>query len=655
MRDASSHEDVIFSFVSGERRQPLEADSSPLVGESWKRCVTAYRLDPSDRRRPRVLSTAELQDYREPMEAFVRIARHEVDALFGRVASADLVVLLTDAHGITVEYRGPESLAPDLKRAGLYLGSVWSEETEGTNGVGTCIATGEPLTVFQGEHFRTRNIGLTCTVAPVLDPGGRLMAVLDVSSMRPTTRASQALALQIVRDCARRLEKKYLLNRFGSHWVARLSTQPDDTDLLDEYLLVLDASGAIVGADSDAFRRWQRAGALPLLGRNIDEVLDAGIDAICSARTTDGAALSSRFMDGAQPAFIRTRPPVNPRASKRFPGTTARRQSQSRATDTPIWAGHSLLPEERLAQLTRALDRRIPVLVTGETGTGKEVQARLLHRRSRRRDGPFVPVNCAALPESLVESELFGYRSGAFTGADRSGLKGRIREADGGVLFLDEIGDMALALQSRLLRVLANHEVHPLGGGAVVAVDIAVVCATHCDLETLVAQRLFREDLYYRLNGLSVALPPLRARADNTPLILEMLNQEAAAVGQTADIAPQALKLLLAYAWPGNIRQLRHALQVALLTAEGDTVRPEHLPAYVSSGASPAPATSAPMPARDISSGERERMVRALSQRKWCVAQAARDLGISRSTLHRRMRKLGITAPNKLNGLARSY
>lgn len=635
MKDVHAHEDMVFSFVAGKRGQTLDAGSPSLVGESWKRCVSSYRLDPADRRRPRILTAGELKDFREPMEAFVRIARHEVDVLFRDVAAADLAVLLTDAHGVTVEYRGANSRAADLKRAGLYLGSVWSEETEGTNGVGTCIATGRPLTIFQGEHFRTRNIGLTCTVAPVLGPQGQLMAVLDVSSIRPTTRASQALALTIVRDCARRLEKKYLLNRYAGHWVARLATQPDDADLLQEYLLVLDERGTVIAADSDAFARWQPAGAPPLLGRAIDQLVCASADSICSPRTTNGTVLESRLAGASDPVFVRSRPPLH----------TPPRQRRMVSAPVPEAGPPPRLALEapRLRQLTRAVERAIPVLIGGETGTGKEVLARLLHQRSSRREQPFVAVNCAALPESLIESELFGYRAGAFTGADKGGAKGRIREAHGGVLFLDEIGDMPHALQGRLLRVLANHEVHPLGGGEAVAVDFGLICATHQNLRQRVAEGRFREDLYYRLNALAVELPPLRGRGDREGLIRELLAEEAAAIGQCARLEPAALHRLLAYPWPGNVRQLRHALQVALLAADGEAIGLQHLPADIAEGAAPAAAGAA----ADTGEDEPENWVAVLDRRQWCIAQAARDLGISRSTLHRRMKRYGITPPNK--------
>jgi len=642
MTDVHAHEDKVFSFVSGQRGETLDAGSPPLVGESWKRCVTSYRLDPADRRRPRILTATELKDFREPMEAFVRIARHEVDVLFRDVAEADLVVLLTDAHGVTVEYRGAPERASDLKRAGLYLGSVWSEEAEGTNGVGTCIATGRPLTIFQGEHFRTRNSGLTCTVAPVLDPRGRLLAVLDVSSMRPTSRASQALALAMVRDCARRLEKKYLLNRYAGQWIARLSTQPDDTDLLQEYLLVLDEHGTILAADSDAFRRWQPAGAPPLMGRAISDLVQSDADSICSPHTAEGGTLASRLADDAEPVFVRSRAPLQTSRSRSRPMVPAGCGQRQRTAEPSL-----ALNAMRLNQLTRAIERAIPILISGETGTGKELLARRLHERSRRR-GPFVAVNCAALPESLIESELFGYRAGAFTGAHKGGARGRIREAHGGVLFLDEIGDMPQALQSRLLRVLANREVHPLGGGAPVAVDLTVICATHRRLGRLVASGAFREDLYYRINGLAVELPALRERPDRRALIVELLEAEADAVCQPARIDPEALALLDAYRWPGNVRQLRHVLQVALLVADGGTIAPQHLPGDVLHDTYvPAAARETAAPASGHPASALEQTIQALTRRHWCVARAARDLGISRSTLHRRMKRHGITPPNK--------
>ena len=311
----------------------------------------------------------------------------------------------------------------------------------------------------------------------------------------------------------------------------------------------------------------------------------------------------------------------------------------------------------QLHRAARAISRQIPVLLQGETGAGKEVFARALHGRSPNAGGAFVAVNCASLPESLIESELFGYRAGAFTGAQRSGRRGKVLQADRGTLFLDEIGDMPLELQARLLRVLDERQVTPLGSEETVPVEFQLISASHRDLPALVQAGRFREDLYYRLCGLAVMLPPLRERSDQRELILALLATEA---GPEATLSARAMDRLLAHPWPGNVRQLRHVLRTAVALADGHRIDAEHL-AQLAGVAAPsaAPALAAPQPAEAgeadedegpdpaahlnvIQANEREVLMRLLNEQRWNVSKVAQALGVSRNTLYRKLHKLHI-------------
>jgi transcriptional regulator of acetoin/glycerol metabolism len=289
---------------------------------------------------------------------------------------------------------------------------------------------------------------------------------------------------------------------------------------------------------------------------------------------------------------------------------------------------HSLDLAQRLA------GRNIPILLAGETGTGKEVFARAVHILSHRYVGPFIAVNCASVPESLIESELFGYRAGAFTGASREGYRGRIVQADGGVLFLDEIGDMPITLQARLLRVLETMEVTPLGSDEAIGVDIQIISATHRDLEQSVRDGLFREDLYYRLCGMRIALPPLREREARRALLIAVLNEESQG---SAVFEPSALDALDCYCWPGNLRELRNTVRVALALAEDGVVRIEHLP----------PQVTGRSPVKTGGEDERSRLLREIEVHRWNISAVARSLGLSRNTLYRRMRRLAIAIPGQ--------
>jgi transcriptional regulator of acetoin/glycerol metabolism len=294
----------------------------------------------------------------------------------------------------------------------------------------------------------------------------------------------------------------------------------------------------------------------------------------------------------------------------------------------------------------------VSVMIQGATGTGKELFARALHAASGR--SPFVALNCAAIPESLIESELFGYKSGAFTGARREGMKGTILQASGGTLFLDEIGDMPLGLQTRLLRVLEEHEVVPLGADKPMKVDLRVVCASHQNLRSMIARGQFREDLYYRLNGITLELPRLVDRTDKEQLIRKLLGAETSD-GRPVAIETDAFQCLLEYDWPGNIRELRNVIRTSLAICDGGVVRLRDLPSEVRHGASvpaePRAVTREPLDSEDpglaqdlspIEAAERQALVKAIQNTDGNMARAATLLQVSRSTLYRRCRRLRI-------------
>jgi len=290
------------------------------------------------------------------------------------------------------------------------------------------------------------------------------------------------------------------------------------------------------------------------------------------------------------------------------------------------------------------------LLLQGESGSGKEVFARALHASGPRRDGPFVAVNCAALPESLIEAELFGYQGGAFTGARREGASGRVREAAGGTLFLDEIGDMPLAMQARLLRVLQDRAVTPLGGGKPVPVDFSLVCATHRSLRAAIDGGRFREDLYYRLNGLTLTLPPLRERDDLSPLVSNMLAESLP--GRAVALSPALARAFAGHRWPGNLRQLANALRTAcaLLGDDEPEIDWPHLPDDLAAdlAADQRRARELPREPELIDTGAHLRTQQDATVRRvldTCggnLSEAARRLGISRNTLYRRLRAAGL-------------
>lgn len=354
---------------------------------------------------------------------------------------------------------------------------------------------------------------------------------------------------------------------------------------------------------------------------------------------------------------------------------TARRYvSSARYRSLDELCGGDPQMQDLIARGKRLIDRNIPILILGETGTGKEYLSRALHAYSERRAAAWVAVNCASIPESLAESELFGYCKGAFSGALPGGMKGKVQQADGGMLFLDEIGDMPFSLQTRLLRVLSEREVIPLGAARPVPVDVHLICATHQDLKTLVAQGRFREDLYYRIAGGVLRLPSLRARADRRQLIMQMIADEMPDhCAAEAAIAPAALQQMLAYGWPGNLRQMHAVIRYCCAVMNGERIELSDLPEeLMEAPAATAPGYSQPglmhhqgqdialasdvariapqADATDILSrrsggplgDERRRVIDALNGSRWNISAASRQLGMCRASLYRKLRQLDI-------------
>jgi DNA-binding NtrC family response regulator len=302
--------------------------------------------------------------------------------------------------------------------------------------------------------------------------------------------------------------------------------------------------------------------------------------------------------------------------------------------------------EEVIRKIRLVAPTRMNVLIQGESGTGKELVARAIHAMSPRRNRPFLPLNCAAIPESLLESELFGHEKGAFTGA--VGVRqGKMEAAEGGTLFLDEVGDMALALQAKLLRAIEQKEVSRVGGSQVIRVDVRILAATNQDLRERVAEKRFREDLFYRLNVFNIVVPPLRDRREDIARLADQFLEETGRENKTAPkrLSPEALKALLAYRWPGNVRELRNAVEVASLVAGRETVEPEDLPKEIlGGGLPPSAAEPIPLPApRTLEEIERDAIRAALKETGGNKKEAAKVLGIGIATLHRKVKEYGIS------------
>ncbi|TSE27904.1 sigma-54-dependent Fis family transcriptional regulator [Tepidimonas aquatica] len=612
-----------------ERGELTALHLAPEIVRSWQRCrAKGLSCDRHPDVKESLVDTPRLTTARERLEEWLRYARPVFESVFWDLGAGRSILVLADPEGVIVETSGDPRFLERAQRVHLARGAIWHEGVRGTNAVGTAIAEGAPVEVLGPEHYLSCNEFLACTAAPIFDGTGRLVAVLDVScdwhDHHPHTRA-------LVNTAVRLIENHAIAAR---HRGLRIHLHRDAHALgsfVDDAIVCVDDDGRVVAANSAARRlfslRHEELGAVPL------------------ERLFRRAAPVPR---GDEPVLLYD-PQGNPLYA-RFEGRRARvvirRADPAPANDAlaELDTGDEAL-RRVIAQARRVLDKDIPILLRGESGVGKELFAQALHRSSPRRDKPFVAVNCAALPEALIEAELFGYAPGAYTGARREGSLGRIREAHGGTLFLDEIGDMPLALQGRLLRVLETKEVVPLGGKPV-RVEFALIAATHRDLPAEVEAGRFRADLYYRLAGLTLTLPPLRERSD-LPVLVERILR-ACAPDRDLRLAPEVAAAFAAYSWPGNVRELAQALRVAAALVDEEEMAigwealPEGLAAALKRSPGTTPLTSpAGEEAFELATLSRAAIERALVASRGNRTAAARRLGISRATLYRKLREMG--------------
>lgn len=622
----SRHAQQVLTVTQG-KAQLHGPGSDPSIARSWQRCLEDYHLDPAQATAPAVLEHERLLETRERLRHVLQVAGSEMDSLHQQLSGAGHAVLLTDARGVILDCITAPGERRVFERAGLWLGADWSEAREGTNGIGTCLVERQALIIHQNEHFRGRHTHLTCSASPVFDPQGELLAVLDVSCAREqVTRQSQFHTMTLVNLSAKMIESTYFLNAFSDQWLLRFHLQAQSAGLFSEGLLAFDGEGRV---------RAVNQGALNLLGQGRDTVTGQPVQALFDCTLDQLLGCASTLATASWPLRCRD-------GRKLF--ASLRGQPKQRAVPVPprhmveparpdVCLGDNRLQLE-MRRAIRVFERDVPLLINGETGSGKEAFAKAVHQASGRADKPFIALNCASIPESLIESELFGYRGGSFTGARKEGMRGKLLQADGGTLLLDEIGDMPLALQTRLLRVLEDRLVVPIGGEPQ-AVDVRIISATHRDLLGRVADGSFREDLYYRLNGLEIALPALRERGDKAQLVDFILAQEAQ--GAAISLAPEARQALLAYAWPGNVRQLRNVLRTVVALCDNLRVGLTDLPAVVRQ----MPPAAAPAEA-PLDEAERATLLSVLEQQRWHMTHAAQQLGVSRNTLYRKLRKHGI-------------
>lgn len=573
-------------------------NSNPLLSDSWFRSQL-YGLDRTADDFPRVRQ-GELADVLASNAGLQQFAQPVIKHLAQKLAEKQSVVILSDATGLVLNTFGDMQSMEKAQRFALAPGNLWSECGRGTNAIGTALAIDDGCEIEGQQHFLTLNQGLYCAAMPLQMPNGQIAGVLDISG---PAHFPHPQTFQWVKAAAKQIE--YLWVKQSLHpqqWLMSLHCEPQGIDTSDELLLVF-SDNVLTAANRLAMKELQLSA---------EQLGTLTFQQLFSQLVQQANTLPLPIDYAQQRYYFRLR----------APNRTHFATPSEPAVDLPF----SLRSDGE--KMVRLMNAGVSLCIHGETGSGKEYVSRALHQQSRWRDGKFVAINCAAIPEALIESELFGYQPGAFTGASKNGYIGKIREADGGVLFLDEIGDMPLALQTRLLRVLQEKEVAPLGSSRSWPVNFAVVCATHRDLAQRVAEGEFREDLLYRLQEFSMTIPPLRDWPDVQGFI-QRLWCELGGAERDIQLSPALLESLAQLPWPGNVRQLRSLLRVLLALAdEGEEVTDVHLPAEYRRAAA--------VPAEDKQSHDERLISDTLQRFNGNISKAAEALGVARSTLYRR-------------------
>ncbi len=613
---------------------------SAEIVRSWRRARESFGVDPTIRRALRSLPEGDLEERRRRDPVF-RLAEPVLEEFAQRLGSVHHVLAYFDAAGWMLSLQGNPGVVEGVSDINFAPGACWAEESAGTNGPGTAIREGRPVEVFASEHFVAAWQTWSCAGAPVFRPGESTpVGLVDITGpWEIYSPQALLLAKAIARNVEARLAQAHAVRdeviRFAFR-SGRGSSEP---------LLAVDTEGRILAANPAAAARiGLPSGRLPTDLRDIVDPLRAAspqADRVVEWR--DLRLLSQPVLHDGCPvgsvlrALVPAAAPAPPRG---------------RAVPRPVapvrWSFDKILSEcgalEAPLEVARVASRNaLPVVISGESGTGKELFAQAIHGASARAAGPFVAVNCGSIPAPLLEAELFGYEAGAFTGGRKDGNAGKFEEASGGTLFLDEVSELSPQGQTALLRVLQEREIVRLGGSTPRRVDVRIVAATNRELRPEVAARRFRQDLYYRLDVLSLAIPPLRQRVEDVPLLAQaFLEQAEAEVGRTGlRLSDEAVAALQGFTWPGNVRQLQNVVLRAAAMAPGNEILASHLPAEIARIVN-----SPPRPARPDGDGpERQALGARLERHAWNVARAAEELGVSRMTLYRRMQRFGLERP----------
>jgi PAS domain S-box-containing protein len=641
------------NFIS--TREILAGAVSPELEASWRRSMEAG-VDPFAGKATGVLNPAAFAELVEYKRDLIRVARPFMENLFTLVSGSSFVVLLFDEHGILLQTVGDPERIRTCRDLNLSPGARWSEDEVGTNGAGTSLVLRRPFQVSGPEHYCRKHHRWTCSGAPIIGTDGSVVGVLDLSG---PVDATHLHTLGLVMAAVAAIRNELALDRRNRELTLLNSRLGSILDTVTDGVVVLDAAGIVAQINpvaerllgvSDRQMAGRRVADLLQDPRPVQGILEWGKDFMyreLDLRTGQGplrCLVSGKPIPGeggtiqGAVLFVNPSQKIN-RLVNRLTGA----QASFRFEDI-LGRGENL--QRALHQAMLAAGNDSNVLLSGESGTGKEMFAQSIHTQSSRRNGPFVAVNCGAIPRELIASELFGYQDGAFTGAARGGRPGKFELANGGTLFLDEIGDMPIEQQVALLRVLQDRKVTRIGGDQPFQVDVRIICATHKDLREESQRGTFRQDLFYRLNVSMIRLPALREHPEDIPVLLDAFLEKSGFRG--ARPGPEVLAALQAHPWPGNIREFQNVVERMALAAEGGALGLDHVPEELlpSHAHAREPARLAGPASGTLRAAlEEEEKAELQTRIRACrgnMTRVAKELGMSRNTLYRKAKKFGL-------------
>ncbi|MEW6661436.1 MAG: sigma-54-dependent Fis family transcriptional regulator [Bacillota bacterium] len=633
-----------------EQRKITSAHVRPVILASWERCamlkVNPYQ--PQLKKLPPAVLAATIVRHQN----LILTAKPFMESLFRLVAGSGFVVTLCDAQGNLLELLGDAEVLNEADNINLVPGVNWAEAYMGTTAIGVALETGQPVQVCSVEHYCKPCHDWTCSAAPIRAPQGDQIAILNMSGhflkVHPHTLGMVVAAAQAIEHQLKNQQISASLALSNKYLRAVLESMSDG-------VITVNQQGQVVEINSVAARLFslppEQVLTRPLPASlaeqlKIKEVLQKGREYIDKEVSIEEAGKRVHCTVAVKP-ISKEGSSIAGAVATIQEIKTVRRLVQRMIGARALFTFDDILAQSKTMRQTMALaklaaENSLNILILGESGTGKELLAQAIHNASSRTEGPFVAINCGAIPKDLIGSEMFGYTEGAFTGAKHQGSPGKFELADGGTIFLDEIGDMPLDLQAALLRFIQDRQLIRIGGSQVIPVDVRIITATNKNLSQEVSRGNFRQDLYYRLNVFPIHVPPLRERAgDITLLARHFLEKMSHRLGKRLYFSTTSLACLESYSWPGNVRELENAVQrLAYLVPDGPIQR-ETVMTILGERHSPSPPKSMGLSLSDL---EKDSIREAIRVNSGNLSQAAKVLGIGRTTLYRKIKKYGLEA-----------